>query len=463
VFPYSFAGDVTHIGAVTIGIWEFFPSDFAVWAVFVLCGVASIGVIVGWYTRYMMVLLLLTVSLIDARNPLVLSVADSFLHQLLLFAVFLPVGKRWSIDSITSQSNVENQSRSVVGVATAGILFQIAYFYFNNGRAKLFNESLGLTEGVKLIIEYDVESFAHVELLNVLPSPVLSALGAIWVLIMVFSPILLLTTTGYTRSISTVPFILGHLAIGFGFRIGLFPYITIAALLLFISDETWDVITNITSVKSVLSIPLHTLSISTALDAIRDGVESALDVSPSQSDGSNQYISLSTVNNTVTLLLIFMIITSTVSAVGASSDSGVRTTIKDTGESLGLVQPAWSFFTTEAAFKDFWYVYKVNTTTGETGDWYNNRSLTFERPYTGSKLHYQHETYRVHFYESKINTPARQNAFNERMQYICATESFNESDIGTIQAFKVVSPYNMTNRFSTDRNTTITQIGNYTC
>src|SRR5215475_13372289 len=65
--------------------------------IFLLHGVAAVGMLVGYRTRLMTFLVWYFVGSLHARNPLVLSVGDDVLRVLLFFSIFLPLGKRFSI------------------------------------------------------------------------------------------------------------------------------------------------------------------------------------------------------------------------------------------------------------------------------------------------------------------------------------------------------------------------------
>ena len=90
---------------------------------------AATAMLFGWRTRVATVVTwALTVSLAN-RIPILTSGADTQLCLLLFWAMFLPVGGKFSVDSALSTSAPRQTSR-YFSVATIALLLQVAYLYF---------------------------------------------------------------------------------------------------------------------------------------------------------------------------------------------------------------------------------------------------------------------------------------------------------------------------------------------
>ena len=97
VVPRSLAMDVTPDYAFSV--YYLTTSSTLIAALFVLQGLIALQLIVGYKTRVATVLSFLFVVSLDHHNPFVLSYADTLFRLLLFWAIFLPLGERWSIDA----------------------------------------------------------------------------------------------------------------------------------------------------------------------------------------------------------------------------------------------------------------------------------------------------------------------------------------------------------------------------
>lgn len=96
---------------------------------FALTAVVTVGVIVGYRTRWMTVALWILLASLQVRNPLVLSGADSFLRVLAFWAMFLPLGAVWSVDR-WRERQAPPPRPWYASMSSAALLLQIAFVYF---------------------------------------------------------------------------------------------------------------------------------------------------------------------------------------------------------------------------------------------------------------------------------------------------------------------------------------------
>jgi predicted DCC family thiol-disulfide oxidoreductase YuxK len=116
---------------------------------FVLCGLVYLALLVGWRTRLMQVLSLIAVMSLHSRTPFLENGGDWTLGELALWTAFLPLGCRFSIDSVRAslrRRNVDETTAAslndrgalsggaapVVSLAVLAVVLQLANAYFFN-------------------------------------------------------------------------------------------------------------------------------------------------------------------------------------------------------------------------------------------------------------------------------------------------------------------------------------------
>lgn len=116
--------------------WSFhsIPGDTGPWVgfVFAINAIFLIGMLVGYKTRFMvLVCWILNISL-QNRNPMVLHGGDQMVRVLLFWAQFLPLGARWSIDGSCAIRRAYEAPvpKSILSVSTFALLWQVCLVYF---------------------------------------------------------------------------------------------------------------------------------------------------------------------------------------------------------------------------------------------------------------------------------------------------------------------------------------------
>lgn len=104
-------------------------------ALFVLAGVFALMLMFGWHTRLAtMVSWFLLISL-QSRNPMVLQGGDIIFRVVLFWMIFLPTGKRWSLDRLFGRT-AKAADATVASPATFAYITQIVLFYLLSGLLK---------------------------------------------------------------------------------------------------------------------------------------------------------------------------------------------------------------------------------------------------------------------------------------------------------------------------------------
>ena len=106
---------------------------------FLIAALAGMALLVGYRTQIASVLTWFMILSLDARNPLVLG-EGVFIRVFLFWGMFLPLGVRYSVDSLLNPSKEETYNRTV-SAATVAFLVQVTLIYFCAGWLKLKNQA----------------------------------------------------------------------------------------------------------------------------------------------------------------------------------------------------------------------------------------------------------------------------------------------------------------------------------
>ena len=203
------------------------------WVLFAVAALAALSLLVGYRTRLAVVVSLVLLVSIQARNPAVLNSGDTLFRRLLFWSLFLPLGERWAVDATG-----DDWRPSVVGPATAGLLLQVVAVYATNAVVKFRADVWLRGDAVRYAFELD-----HFTVLlgDVLAgqSTLLTLADWGWVTLLVASP-LLVVLTGYRRAALATAFASVHVGMLLTLSLGIFPLVSMTALLPFLPPVVWD-------------------------------------------------------------------------------------------------------------------------------------------------------------------------------------------------------------------------------
>lgn len=176
------------------------------------------------------------ILLISLHNRMggVLNGGDFLLRVLLFWAIFLPLGARWAVDSVHS----EQQRSSVTSVAGAALLTQIVLVYLVNASLKLAGEKWLQGQGLEYVYSLGQFTVLFGDVIGSYPT-LLFVLDYLW-LAMVLSAFLLVGLTGRWRTGFVFLFVAMHVGMVLTMRIDLFPLISIASLFPLLPTWFWD-------------------------------------------------------------------------------------------------------------------------------------------------------------------------------------------------------------------------------
>jgi hypothetical protein len=203
-------------------------------ALFVLAGLCAAALLAGYHTRAATLLSFVLLVSLHARNPFVLHAGDTLLRRLLFLGVFLPLGARWSVDASRRGAGPD----AVAGWAGAALLLQVVVVYATNAVLKFDHHVWPGGLAIQYVFELDRYTTLLGEALAGFPA-LLTALTWAWLALLVCSP-LLLVLTGTRRAALAALFAGMHLGTLATMRLGVFPLVSVAALVPFVQADIWD-------------------------------------------------------------------------------------------------------------------------------------------------------------------------------------------------------------------------------
>lgn len=233
------------MGLLADGSWSlhlFNGTAIAQAVLFALAALAAIGMIVGWRTRLMTVASWVLLLSIQNRNIFILSGEDNLALLLTFWAMFLPLGARYSIDyGLTRKHGTTSTTHAYWSGATVALLLQGMSMYFFS--ALLKSDPIWMPSGqavyYALNLDYMATSFAI--WFRQFETIMQGLTYYVWVLeligpILIFSPIF----HRPVRAVLMLLFITMHLGFWLFLEIGLFPFISIVMNLTFMPGWMWD-------------------------------------------------------------------------------------------------------------------------------------------------------------------------------------------------------------------------------
>ncbi len=212
---------------------------------FLVAAVAVGCMTVGYRTKTAAIVSFVLLCSLQNRNPFILQGGDALLRVMHFWALFLPLGRRWALDLRREGLPVgvcPSSPNLVVSVASAAILFQVAFMYWFT--AGLKSDPIWWRDGLGVYYALNVDQFTtplgtwmlrHEWLHRLLSYATwwLEALGPL----LAFVP----WRTAWFRMATIAAFIFFHLfGINLTMELGLFQWTSSAIWLLFLPGLFWD-------------------------------------------------------------------------------------------------------------------------------------------------------------------------------------------------------------------------------
>ncbi len=428
-----------------ISILYYVTDPIGVSIIFILQIILALILIIGYKTKTVFILSTILVISVDLRNPYVASYADTLFRLLLFWAIFLPLGNKWSIDSLRN----EKYSNPSILTQLAGffILFQMLAMYIVNGSIKYTNAEEWLSGwAFHSILHYDRITWLFGPYVRESPEWLIQFGSIYWFIMMLIAPLMLLFTKRL-RYIIAFTLMFGHLNIALTTRVGAFSLVAIAGLCLFLPKQFWN---DIETVKNYLSIKYdknYLEKLNTYIPEYKiiniDGI----------------------LKNIIVIICIIVVISAgfvmIINTVDNSSYTDDRIELNNNQYVDGYLslfnvdQPSWGFYTS-GRNTDTFYVFAAETESGNTIDIFNKKdTVSFDRHY-GHNLHEQFTTYRYRFYYSSVgrSDDPESSAASYLADYHCKT--YNKEDpIKYISMYEVTEQWNLKTMGNLDEYETI--------
>ncbi len=195
---------------------------------------------IGYRTRLANGIVFVLNSYLFWRNPYILSGAEDVARLLLLWCLFLPMNRYWSIDAALDQ---QPRDRPYPRLPFAALRLQITSIYFFAGIFKLVGPAWRDGTAVAMVLQDNMYGGTSVGLYLVHNFPTL--LGAVTyatIGLQVLLPLLIYSPryNDLTRGFALASLAVMHLSFVLFLNIGGFPFVCLTSLILLIPDRWWN-------------------------------------------------------------------------------------------------------------------------------------------------------------------------------------------------------------------------------
>ena len=263
VAPNQFMSDIaSKYSTKAFSLLSSLGSTYEVSIFFYIALLFSFFLMIGYKTKVSHIITMIAVLSIHNRLIILENGADLVLNNFLIWSIFLPLGKRFSIDrmrylltkhkdntprSLNSGSLVaSNEPKNYWGLAYFACLLQLAFIYFFN-----FINKTGTTweQGTSVYYFYQLDNFLtpfgnFIKEFSLMPLWLSKLLTYSTIYLEMLAPILILIPiyTLWLRRFSFIALIGFHIVIGISMYIGMFSWIMVAALVLLLSATDIDLL-----------------------------------------------------------------------------------------------------------------------------------------------------------------------------------------------------------------------------
>jgi len=335
------------------GTIEFQAGLFLIAALFAFC------LMIGCWTRVAIIVSWVLLASLYNRNPLVINAGDVMLRALMFWAMFLPLGARWSVDAVLSAKRIS--ASSVVSVRTMAIILQICFVYWFTVLLKTGNDwwdgsALYYVFQRELLLTAWGRSFAKWSNWH---APLTYAV----ILWEVIGTLFLILGRGW-RMISILGFIAFHGAIAILMNVGLFPAVAIVAWLLLLPTVFWE-------------------SLVTGFPRCRQSMQSLglkfsmLIRSSNKIEGEIAHSLAGSVAVGVCLCVVFVY-----NIEGLFEESSDKYPFQNVGKLVNVLQldQRWGMFGPNPSRDDGWFVCWARLSNGDTVDLFSREKFTWQKP-----------------------------------------------------------------------------------
>ncbi|MEO0867199.1 MAG: DCC1-like thiol-disulfide oxidoreductase family protein [Cyanobacteria bacterium J06642_11] len=201
---------------------------------FLIAIVSALAMLVGYRSRLATIVSWVLIVSLHNRSPLLLTAGDDVLRAFLFWAMFLPLGAKYSIDSAFNPE-APKLPKQIFGVATLALILQQCYVYLGSAAFKTFSATGWLDGGIDQAVTPLGSWLLNLGVL--LPLLSFFTLVLHWV-----GPLFLLVPirTDLCRTIAIGVFTVWLLVMGLTLNLGIFPLLGMVTWLAFIPTSVWE-------------------------------------------------------------------------------------------------------------------------------------------------------------------------------------------------------------------------------
>ncbi len=240
-------------------VWDYPPSAASLYMLsgtvgvaLLLLGIAAafgIMLLLGYRTRLATFGSWVLLGSLLLRNTYALDGGDYVLLLLLLWGLFLPLGRRWSLDARNASSG--GMPAMVCSVSSAGIMIQVALVYVFGGVLKLAGSEWLNGTAVYWVVADDYWARPLSLWLRHWPLPLIRAASYLVLVVEIVGPFLLFAPfwTRRLRNYAIGIFLAFQLTLALSLQLWMFPAVMTVALFPFVPGTIWNRITSRTRGK----------------------------------------------------------------------------------------------------------------------------------------------------------------------------------------------------------------------
>jgi predicted DCC family thiol-disulfide oxidoreductase YuxK len=209
---------------------------------FLSAALLAIALLVGYRTRLVTIASWALLVSLHHRNPALLFAADSVLRTMMFWAMFLPLGAAYSVDSAMNP-RASSVPRQIFSGVTVALMAQQCFIYIFSAVFKTTSPIWwpDLT-AVYYALSFDQYATVIGAWLLTLPPILLKTFTAITLVLEWVGPLFLFMPwrTHTFRVATVITFILLHIGFGFTLHIGIFPFLSCITWLAFLPSSVWE-------------------------------------------------------------------------------------------------------------------------------------------------------------------------------------------------------------------------------
>lgn len=207
---------------------------------FILSALFGVALLLGYRTSWAVAISWFLLMGSQARQPMILQGNDVLLRCALFWSLFVPMGARFSLDSLAKNATADHSNR-ILSWGTAAIILQLSLVYFNAGIPKVSYEWRGDFNALYYVLNMDYFTNPFGYWLLQYPA-ILVLLTKATLLLEISIPFILLMPFGnaYLRLIAFAIMVGFHLGIYLCMDVGLFSFMCIAYWIVVLPSLFWD-------------------------------------------------------------------------------------------------------------------------------------------------------------------------------------------------------------------------------